>query len=370
MIRLAFVGVDHPHGAHWRQLLGNVADRAQITALVPGYGYRPDGQGGKGGMTSLEERFAQLPRFASVGDLLAAAEFDAAVVCLSNKEGPLAIAELLKAGKPVLAEKPVGMSAEQVLPILEAVYGTRDPLAAEKAVPRVAFQTGYMWRYDELATRLRIMHQEGRFGKLISAELTFVTSDIRRRGADHYLFDPAESGGGFFSWLACHFLDLLFYVTGESVVGVTARTGQFGVTDVPVEDGGVAVLDLSGGGIATFLGGYWLPRWAGESHWRIRGSERWVEWQPGRPGTGGAIDIHGPQPQWHAMEESFSLPVDATPGYGGRRGLALVTDWLDAISSGRNTCRNTALSMFHTLSLLDAIAQSSRDGRRVETRIG
>jgi predicted dehydrogenase len=258
-----------------------------------------------------------------------------------------------------VAEKPVAASASDARRIADAV-----------AESGVAFQTGYMWRYDEITNRLKRMLTQGAFGQLISVEMTFVTSDVARRGPDHYLFDPAVSGAGFFSWLACHWLDTLFYVTGRAVVGVTARTGVLGSVPTAVEDGGVAILDLEGGGIATFLGGYWHPRWAGESRWAIRGSQRWIHWDAARKGTNGVLEIHGPQPQWHAMEDVYTLPEDKTPGYGGQRGFLLVQDWLDCIRTGRRDMRNSAQSMVATLELIDAIFQSSREARRIECRIG
>lgn len=156
----------------------------------------------------------------------------------------------------------------------------------------VAFQSGFIWRYDEGANRLKNMVDDGRFGKIISLEMTFVNSDVKRRNPDHYLFDQEITSAGFFNRPACHFLDLMLYVTGQQVVGVTARTGVFGNTPIEVEDGGIVIFDLSGGGIATFIGGYWLPRWAGEAHWTIRGSERWVHWDPDKK-----LEIHGPQQQ-------------------------------------------------------------------------
>src|SRR5438876_11914222 len=112
MIRLAFLGIDHPHGAHWREQLANFAGEAEIVALVPSFG---------GGTASLEERYAHLPRFETVQALLKGAEFDAAVVCLSNAEGPPAIAALAAAGKHVLAEKPVAAAAADARQISEAV---------------------------------------------------------------------------------------------------------------------------------------------------------------------------------------------------------------------------------------------------------
>lgn len=348
MLRLAFIGVDHPHGAHWRQTLANLTDRLEITALLPGYG---------GGTTSLEERFAKVPRFATVEELIAKGDFEAAIVALPNNEGPTALAKLAAAGKHILVEKPGAATGGDIRPVVAAVRKHQ-----------VAFQNGYMWRYDAGAERLREMVRDGRFGKLINVEMTFVTSDARRRGSDHYLFDPDVSGSGFFNWLGCHQIDLVPFVTGQRIVAATARVGVYGATDLQVEDGGAAILELDGGGIVTLVGGYWLPRWAGESRWVIRGTERWVEWLPTKPGTGGEFAIHGPQPQWHAMEETFTMAVDTVPGYGGARGVKLVSDWIDAIAEKRD-CRNTPESTLAALTVLDAIHESSRTGRRVEVAV-
>jgi predicted dehydrogenase len=349
--RIAFVGVDHPHGAGWRQALGNLAGEVEITAIATEF---------SGTAHSLEERLSGVPRFASVEELLAKGTplFDGAVVCLPNSQSPSAAIALARAGKHILVEKPAAASP-----------GPTRELANAVAASRVAFQSGYLWRYDEGAARLRDMIAGSRFGDLICVEMSFTTSDVGRRGSGHYLFDREKSGRGFFNWLACHWLDLLFYVVGRPVLGVTARVGRFGATPVDVEDGGAAILDLEGGALATFVGGYWLPRWAGESRWSIRGSQRWVNWEPTAPGTGGTLSIHGPQPQFQAMDELYTIPADATPGYGGARAAALIRDWVAAARSGTGPCRNTPASLTAVLELLEAIYESSCSGRRVECRI-
>lgn len=358
-VNLAIIGIDHPHGAHWRQTLENFGDRLRISAIVPRFG---------GALTSLEERFAEVPRFNTVDDAIARADFEAALVTLPNDEGPAALVKLAAAGKHLLSEKPGAGAAADVRPLV--------PVAREHGI---AFQNGFMWRYDACALRLRTMLAEERFGKLIHIDMRYVTSDIRRRGPEHYLFDKQVSGSGFLNWLGCHHLDLLLYLTGRRVVGVTARLGTFGVTPAPVDDGGTVIFDLEGGALATFTGGYWFPRWAGETTWSIRGSERWVDWKMAHPGTSGRLEIHGPQPQWHAMEETFQVAADPTPGYGGVRGVDVVGDWLSAIEerravSGSSTapraCRNTPESTVATLELLDAAYESSRLGRRIECSIG
>ena len=332
----------------WRESLRQVLDAVEITALVPAF---------DNGTTSLEQRYTDLPRFETVEALLRDGGdlFDGALVCLPNNTGPDAVVQLAQAGKHILLEKPGAANAADAHRMAEAVR-----------TAGVAFQAGYMWRYEEGANRLRDMMADGSFGKLISLEMTWTTSNVFRRDPGHYLFDPKDSGPvGFFNWLGCHHLDLLSYVTSQTVTGVTARVGNFGGTPIDMEDGGSAILDLSGGGLATFTGGYWHPRWLNDIQWNLRGTQRWVHWDPSRTGTGGVLEIHGPQPQFMAMEETFELPPDDTPGYGGKAMVALLRDWVRCAHEGGD-CRNTPESMVAVLKTIDRIYESSRSGRRVE----
>ena len=333
----------------WRESLRQVLDAVEITALVPAF---------DNGTTSLEQSYTDLPRFETVEALLREGGdlFDGALVCLPNNTGPDAVIQLAQAGKHVLLEKPGAANAADARRMAEALR-----------TAGVAFQAGYMWRYEEGANRLRDMMADGSFGKLISLEMTWTTSDVFRRDPGHYLFDPKDTGPvGFFNWLGCHHLDLLSYVTSQTVAGVTARVGNFGGTPIDMEDGGSAILDLSGGGLATFTGGYWHPRWLNDIQWNLRGTQRWVHWDPSRTGTGGVLEIHGPQPQFMAMEETFELPPDDTPGYGGKAMVALLRDWVRCAHEGGD-CRNTPESMVAVLATIDRIYESSRSGRRVET---
>ncbi len=346
-IRIALIGIDHPHGMGWRESLTHVSNELEVSAIVPAF---------DGATTSLEERHAAVARFDSVPELINSGGdlFDGALVCLPNDQGPDAVIDLANAGKHVLLEKPGAANATDAQLMAEAVRSNQ-----------IAFQNGFIWRYDELANRLREMVIDGRFGKLISVEMTWATSNIDRRGPEHYLFDERKSGGGFFNWLACHHLDLLTYVTSESVTAVSARVGNFGSTASSVEDGGSAIMDLSGGGLATFTGGYWHPRWMNDIRWTIRGTERWVYWEPGRVNTGGVLEIHGPQPQFMAMEETFELPPDDTTGYGGKAMVSLLHDWIRTIGEGGD-CRNTPESTVTVLKTIDSIFESSESSRRVK----
>ena len=69
------------------------------------------------------------------------------------------------------------------------------------------------------------------------------------------------------------------------------------------------------------------------------------------------------------MNESFSLPEDSTPGYGGARNVESIRDWIHAARDRQHACRNTPESLLATLRLIDTIYQASREGRRIERRI-
>jgi hypothetical protein len=69
------------------------------------------------------------------------------------------------------------------------------------------------------------------------------------------------------------------------------------------------------------------------------------------------------------MEETFTLPEDKTPGYGGRNGVALVSDWLAAARENGRPCRNTPQSTRAALELIDTIQRASEEGRRIECKI-
>ena len=53
------------------------------------------------------------------------------------------------------------------------------------------------------------------------------------------------------------------------------------------------------------------------------------QWRFNDTRTGGEFRVHGPQPHFHSMEETFTLPADTTPGYCGTRGVRTLRDWID-----------------------------------------
>jgi UDP-N-acetylglucosamine 3-dehydrogenase len=260
--RVLLVGVDAPHGSAWRKSLIEAGEgRLELVGLVPGL---------DGSICSMEESYSHLPRFDTVGAAIRDLEFDGALVLLSNLESPPAMIELAQAGKHIVAEKPgIGTVADG-----EAI------VEAARAAG-VAVMPAYNNRFHQCARRLKRMVEQNQFGKLISFEVTTVTTDVRLRNPSHFLFDPvqnnmAEGSGGYFSWLGCHTIDMIYYILGQKIIGVTAVVGRFGGQETAVEDGGTAILELANGMLVTMIGGYWIPKRAGEGGWTVRGTERWV----------------------------------------------------------------------------------------------
>jgi len=93
--------------------------------------------------------------------------------------------------------------------------------------------------------------------------------------------------------------------------------------------------------------------------------KRWVHWDANRTGSGGVLEIHGPQPHFQSMDEIFTIPSDSTPGYGGGRTLRLLRDWLAAARGEPADSRCDLASTCETLRLLEAIQSASTSGRRM-----
>lgn len=135
-------------------------------------------------------------------DLLADPEIDAVSICVPNDmHAPIAI-DAFKAGKNVMLEKPMTLSAD---------WG-RKILAARDASGKV-MQMGMVWRQTPEADVVKEAIEDGRLGEVYQIRVKL----IRRRGIPGlggWFTTKARSGGGGLIDIAVHFLDLVMYVTG------------------------------------------------------------------------------------------------------------------------------------------------------------
>ena len=67
-----------------------IPSEARLSAVVPHF---------DGSITSLEEKYSDLPRYNTVGELIAHEQFDAAIVAVNNRNSVSVIEELAAAGE-------------------------------------------------------------------------------------------------------------------------------------------------------------------------------------------------------------------------------------------------------------------------------
>lgn len=160
----------------------------------------------------------------------------------------------LEAGKHVLCEKPMALTAREAERML-AVAG-RSP-----GVARIDHEL----RYEPNRRRVRELIKEGAIGSVIHMELVlkpYLRGDGRPQAFDapwSWWYD-ATRGGGILGAVGSHLIDLCRFWTGTDVVDVGGRVATFvperrdedGVArPVTVDDVASFVLRLSGGAIAT-----------------------------------------------------------------------------------------------------------------------
>ena len=141
-----------------------------------------------------------------------------------DEHGTLARAALV-AGKSVWVEKPLAL--------------TEADLDATIAVARSSsgiFTVGFNRRFAPLAIRLRAV-----LGARPGARRFTVDVNAGRLPADHWALDPKQ-GGGRIVGEACHFVDLLRFLSGSAIVGVRALT-----RDADGQDGGCFELSFANG---------------------------------------------------------------------------------------------------------------------------
>jgi len=340
-LRVAFVGIDNPHGSSWRSTV------AMHPEMEPVAFVRRTPEETK----TLQPEFARLPLYDSVDELLAGADFDAAVVTLSNKESCPACLQLAGAGKHLLAEKTTARTGAEFQAVLDAVESSG-----------VVFTTGYTWRFSPIAEDIRRMAAEGVFGSIWAWEARYWTSTVKSRDPKNYLFSRDSSGGGMFNWLGCHSIDLMLYLVGEPVKSVTARVANVAGEPIDVEDGGVAIFEFANGAMGSLRCGYYLAPGGNQTDYGLFGSKGWARWQPQEPVLRFASVADDMK---NAPERSITYDLPQTAGYGGVMGQRLLSDWLEAIRQGGSPRVNVHGAMaVHRV--LDAIYLSSQQGRPVD----
>lgn len=368
-LRLAQLGVDHPHAEMYRDTIAN----HDGIELIGGYDERPDRAA-----ELLASEGWELPLFGEVDEALAALRPDAVLVTLPNDIAPQAILTAANQGLGVFVEKPGAVSAAAFMPAHDAVR--------DRGVPFVA---AYMRRFSPVATAMRDLIAEGVIGELVSAQITFATKNVAQRNATylagasiergigashagfpsppatarHWLFDRARSGGGILHWLGVHWLDLLLFAGGEAFTHVSASlaTRSPDPVGLDVEDVASVTLESASGMIATLTSAYVLGDGPDQIGIAIQGTKGWMQWN----GVGPELRVQSDQPAWRsAPARMLRFEAPPMPGYSGATGWEAFERFRAAVQEGGSLPMDVTDAL-RVLELLDAIQRSGREGCRV-----
>jgi len=352
-ITAALLGIEHPHSlAHLRTLqtlpeVGEILlwdENEQALAAVV------DKQGAKVSAT-----------FTNLDQLLARPDLFFVIGALRNDLGPDIFIRTLEAGKHLMAEKPIGRTAADTARVIAVAERTGVHLGVcyqNRTLPSVQL--------------IRQLIGDGLIGPLISVEMRMITTRVAARNPRNWLFNKAHAGGGILSWLGCHYIDMIRYVTGDEIVAVSADVATRSGEAIDVEDVAVLSLRFRSGAVGSLHAGYMMVLSGGGYHNKagydtyggFNGQLGRITWtSPSSPTKIIAESIH---PAWaSAPQRVFDLPLAESPAYGGVSGEQFMRGFIQA-AQGQGEAWTTGSDALQVARIVDAAYESSRTGRRIE----
>ncbi len=306
-----------------------------------------------------EEAFFGLPGTTDPAAMLARDDVEAVLIFLPHAEMPAAVKQALAAGKHVLVEKPMGATLKQVRQI-----------AAMAARTDRKVTTGYCWRFDPMARRIRQWIADGLLGEIIHFEGRMTAGGAWRYVRDHapWMLDAAQAGGPMQN-LGVHWIDLFHWWTGLDVVAVQGRTTRFGgEPERTIEDCAYAVLEYANGATGLLDISYSAPRSFPQGRdlfVSIRGTIGMVNWAPSWGGDDHHVLLVTEHPSVGDRKvQVIKEPTPQVPGYCGQMGLDYLADFAEAIRTGREVSIPVADGVRATR-VAEAALRSAATGRRV-----
>lgn len=336
MIRLALIGLGMAVSPHAKSLL-DLKDRAEVVwAMSPGAARR--------------QSFAAKFPFPTTGDIEAIAGDPsiAAVGVLTPPNTHLELVEkLATAGKHILLEKPLDITPERSIRLVEA---------ARKA--GVTIGVVLQHRFKPATEKLSAILQEGRLGTIVSC-----STRIPWWRPQSYYDEPgrgtlARDGGGVLITQGIHVLDLMLSLAGpiEEVCGYTATTA---VHRMESEDYACFAVRYANGALGTIEAT--TANYPGDAE-RIAFI--------GTKGTA-VISGYGFAVRYHDGRTEDFAPVQESMGGGADPmafphdlHLAVWRDFLEAIEQHRQP-RVSAAEALKVHRLIDAMLEAGRSGGKI-----
>lgn len=343
-MKVALVGLSHPHSAPLLATLANLAEISEVSLCS----YPP------------EERhsLSALPKCAKVRQvtesldrILSDASIQIVVVCVRHDHAAAVAGQVLAAGKHLIVEKPVGIDSSQIGELIAT---------ARKA--KVLAAVLYPRRLHPCAQAARGILARGELGGLICLEGRFLATQVKFRNPESWLFQRRFAGGGILLWLGCHYLDLLQYVSGDEVVSVGAHLATRSGERIDVEDCAALSFRFRSGAVGTFQTAYALA-YAGSGYVNASGYDAYLAWN----GTQGrvvwpSLDARL-QTELPSGKEEKRFTLEESDSYAGVLGERFFRDFFQAVEKG--TEPPTALADAYRVSKLIEAAEASHHLKKV-----
>ncbi|MBN9502290.1 MAG: hypothetical protein BGO01_13415 [Armatimonadetes bacterium 55-13] len=182
-----------------------------------------------------------VPAYETIHEMLENHDVDAVDICLPTYEHKDAAIAVAHAGKHVFCEKPMALTVDDA----EAMIA-----ACEKAGVRLMI--GHCIRFWPEYALLKKMKDEGKYGKLLSINLTRY-GEFPFWSTDNWLADESKSGGGVLD-MHIHDTDYAHYLLGDP-----KSVHAWGTVDHRGPSQAFATLTYPDGAVAHLEGGWNLP---------------------------------------------------------------------------------------------------------------
>lgn len=351
-IHTALLGLSHPHSlAHLRtlQAMPEVAsiflwdaDDSLLQATV-----KTQGEKVQGTTTDLSSVLAQ-------------EQILFAVAALRNDLGPQIFMKVLEAGKHLITDKPIGKTAVESQQVADVARQNQCHLG-------VFYQNRALTPIRDA----RCFVEQGLLGPLISVELRMITTQVQFRNPQHWLFTQEQAGGGILSWLGCHYIDMIQFITQDDIVSVAAQIATRSGEDIDVEDVVALSLGFRSGAVGSLHAGYLLTMGGGGYHNRagydtyvsINGRLGRIVWSSS--GIPTSISVESTHPNWaSAPIRTVEYTFADSPAYGGAHGETFLRAFIEACQ-GNGTPMATGEDAIRVAKVVDAAYESSRSGQRI-----
>ena len=189
------------------------------------------------------ERLGVARVFATAEDLIACEDVDVVHVCTPNALHLPHARAALEAGKHVVAEKPLCVSARDAEELL--------CLATDTGVVHALCHT---YRHYPMVGALRALIAAGELGRVHTLHGMWLNEELLTMDPGHWMLDPRQMGPSLsLADVGIHLWDLVEHVTGAQISEVLCETRAARGDESSGEDSALLAMRLDGGALASAI---------------------------------------------------------------------------------------------------------------------